>query len=52
MDTPVDDISTIQVNAVLPSQGAINDTPTRNMIATYGVLYLLCNLLKHCWHNT
>ncbi|SCT38135.1 Uncharacterised protein [Staphylococcus aureus] len=46
MDTPVDDISTIQVNAVLPSQGAINDTPTRNMIATYGVLYLLCNLLN------
>jgi hypothetical protein len=34
MDTPVDDISTIQVNAVLPSQGAIKDTLTKNMIAS------------------
>ena len=41
-----DDISTIHVNAVLPNQGAIKDTATRKIIATYGVLCLLCNLLN------
>src|SRR5699024_6008618 len=46
IETPVDDISTIHVNAVRPNQGAINVIATRNMIATYGVLYLLCSLLN------
>lgn len=46
MDTPVDDMSIIRVNTVLPSQGTINDAPIRNMATTYGVLYLLYNLLN------
>ncbi len=46
----LDDISTIQVNAVLPSQGAINDTPTRNMIGR--IWCFVFTMIKHCWHNT
>jgi amino acid transporter len=40
MDTPVDDISTIQVNAVLPSQGAIKDTLTSKLHSKYKTPYV------------
>src|SRR5699024_12775124 len=46
IETRVDYITTIHVNAVRPNQGAINVIATRNIIATYGVLYLLCSLLN------
>ena len=45
IETPVDDMVTIH-NALRLNQGATNAIATKKMIATYGVLYLLCNLLN------
>src|SRR5699024_4093400 len=43
-DTPVDDISTIQLRAVRPSHGAARHTVMTKSTATYGVLFLWCSL--------
>ena len=41
IDTPTDDISTIQLSAVRPSQGAAKQTTMTNMIAFNGVFVFL-----------
>src|SRR5699024_12257886 len=43
-DTPVDDISTIQLSAVRPSHGAARHTSITKSTAMYGVLFLWCSL--------
>ncbi len=46
MDRGVDEICRMEVNGVVGREGGINERGTRNMIGRYGVLYLVCNLVK------
>ena len=46
IDTPTDDMSTIQLSAVRPNQGAVRHTTMTNRIAFSGVFVFLCSFEK------
>lgn len=46
IDTPTDDMSTIQLSAVRPNQGATRQTAMTNRIAFNGVFVFLCSFEK------
>ena len=52
IETPVDDMLTIQFNALRPNQGATSATPTKEDYSNIWCFIFTMQFTKYCRHNT